>query len=345
MKKAFVLLGVCYTFWAALAGFGYCKGFGPGLTKKSVVFVSSTTIDAEDILHPVVHKGLGPGFVFDKEGHVLVQMSTISDVHSIECSIQSKGYWPAMLIGSDPVTGIGVLQIKAPKKVLASLVPVPFGPKRRPGFGDHIYAIGVNPDGSPTIVPGTVSAPVCPAGLRGKNIEKLIQTDIFVHRGLDGAPVFNKSGRFIGMALRIAEEPPPNMGFVLPSAFVRWIAENIIENGTVVRAYLGAQVVGVDKAFARLLDLPAEKGALVIKVEPGSPASRAGLRGCTRHLRLGNRIYPMGGDLIVAVDRVPIDSDQTLVAVLHKKGPGANVLISFYRDGRLRRVKATLGKR
>ena len=344
MKRIFLVLTVVI-YSLAGAKVASSKAIGPDIAKRSVVFVSSTTIEPEDLLHPVVHKGLGPGLVFDRKGHVLVQMSTISDPHSIECSIQSKGYWPAMLIGSDPVTGIGVLQIKAPEKVLASLSPVAQGGNKRPGFGDHIYIIGVNPDGSPSIVPGTVSAPVCPVGLRGRNIEKLIQTDIFVHRGLDGAPAFNKSGRFIGMAMRIREEPPPNVGYVLPASMVKWIAQSIIENGTVVRAYLGAKVVGVDKVLARLLDLPADKGALIVEVEPGSPASRAGLRGCSRHLRLGNRVYPMGGDLIVAVDRIPIDSDQTLDAVLNQKGPGAQILISFYRDGRLKRVKAVLGKR
>ncbi len=313
--------------------------------KQSVVFVSSTTIKPEDVIHPVVHKGLGPGLVYDRKGHVLVQMSSISDPHSIECSTLSKGYWPAVIVGSDPVTGICVLQIKAPDKVLSSLRPVSMAERARPGFGDHVLVIGVNPDGSRTIVPGIVSTALCPIGLKSKSVERLIQTSIFIHRGLDGAPVFNRRGAFMGMAVTTAEGPPPNMGYALPAGLVRWVADSIIKNGQVIRAYLGAEVVTVDNNLARLLNLPSEKGALVVKVEPGSPASKAGLRGCSRSLRLGNRLYPMGGDMIVAIDRIPIDSDQKLVEALNEKGPGSRVLISFYREGRLRRLHAILGRR
>ena len=323
----------------------HSKTVSLSVLKKSVVFVSSTTIKPDDVIHPVVHKGLGAGFVYDKKGHVIVQMSSISDSHSIECSILSKGYWPAVIVGSDPLTGICVLQIKAPEKVLSSLRPVSMSAKARPGFGDHIFVIGVNPDGSRTVVPGCVSTALCPIGLKSNTVERLIQTSVFVHRGLDGAPVFDKRGIFVGMAITTAEEPPPGLGYALPAGLVRWIADSIIENGRVTRAYLGAEVVTVDKDLGRLLNLPAEKGALVVRVAPGSPASRAGLRGCSRNLRLGNRLYPMGGDLIVAIDRVPVDSDQKLMEVLNKKGPGSSVLISFYRDGRLRRVNAVLGKR
>ncbi len=320
------------------------EGASPSVVKKNVVFVSSTILQSDDLLHPVVHKGIGPGFIFDKAGHVLIQTSSISDIHSIECSIESKGYWPAVLVGSDPVTGIGVLQIKAPERILSGLKPVVTS-ARQLGFGEHIYAIGVNPDGSQTVVPGVVSAPVTVIGLKNRNIEKVVQTTIFVHRGLNGAPVFDRNGKFIGMAVMVGEQPPPDVGYFLPASLVKWIAERIIESGSVTRAYLGAEVVSVDRTLAELLNLPSDKGALVVKISPGSPASKAGLHGCSKNLRLGNRLYPLGGDLIVAVDRIPIDSDQKLVDVLNQKGPGAKVLISFYRDGRLKRLYVVLGKR
>ncbi len=340
MKRLLVLF--LLIFCNQIYGLGWA--LTPSSMKNSVVFVSSTSLQPDDVMHPVVHKGLGPGFVFDKAGHVLVLMSSISDKHSIECSIQSKGYWPAVLIGSDYVTGIGVLQIKAPEKVLASLQPVTMT-RKRPGLGESIYVIGVNPDGSQTAVKGFVSTTSVPIGLKNRSIEKLIQTTVFVHRGVDGAPAFNSKGQCIGMAVSVAEEPPPNVGYIMPVSLVKWIAQSIIETGSVTRAYLGAEVVTIDKVLSRLLNLPAEKGALVVKVAEGSPAHRAGLRGCSKKLRLGNRLYPMGGDLIVAIDRIPIDSDQKLFEVLNEKGPGTQVLISFYRDGRLKRQNVVLGRR
>ena len=322
-----------------------CNAKGLSFIKKSVVFVSSTTTKPDDVTHPVVHKGLGPGFIYDKKGHIVIESSSISDVHSIECSVGALGYWPAVILGKDPVTGIAVLEMKAPSRVLSALSPVSAQGRVVAGFGDHIFAIGVNPDGSPAIFPGTVSSALRPIGLLGGGVENLIQTTIYVHRGLDGAPVFTKSGSFIGMAVKTAEEPPPNVGFVLPSSVVKWVVDTIIENGRVTRAYLGAEVANVDSTLARLFNLPVEKGALVVRVTPSGPAANAGLMGCKKSLRLGNRLYPIGGDIIVAVDRIPVSSGKALMEILNQKGPGKTVLVSFYRDRRLRRTNVILGKR
>ncbi len=322
-----------------------CNAKGLSSIKKSVVFVSSTTIKPDDVSHPAVHKGLGPGFIYDKKGHIVIEFSSISDEHSIECSIGSLGHWPAVILGRDPVTGIAVLEMKAPSRVLSALHPVSAKGRTVAGFGDHIFAIGVNPDGSSAIFPGAVSSGPRPIGLLGGGVENLIQTTIYVHRGLDGAPVFTKNGSFIGMAIKTAEEPPPNVGYVLPCSVLKWVVDTIIENGQVTRAYLGAEVVKVDSTLARLFNLPVDKGALVVRVNPSGPAARAGLVGCKKSLRLGNRLYPIGGDIIVAVDRVPVSSGKALMEILNRKGAGKTVLVSFYRDGRLRRTNVVLGKR
>ncbi len=308
----------------------------------SVVFLTSKRISPNEALSPVAFKGVGPGFVLDKQGHVAVQVSVISDTHSIECSIPSLGYWPAVLLGSDRETGIGVLKIKAPENVLKRLQPVRFGKSSRPALGQEMVAGGIGPDGRIAVFRGICSVPKRSLRLGQNVLYDLIQTDIYIHEGLNGAPFFDKSGKLIGMGILNSRDLPPDMGFLIPTGQIRWIVQELIEYGQVRRAWFGASFISIDPGLARLLDLPAERGVLLVKVERGSPAEKAGFKGCNRTLRLGNRIYPLDGDFIVAVDRTPIVSDSNFVDVLNKKGAGKDVLVSFYRDRRLKRLRVRL---
>ena len=311
----------------------------------SVVFLSSKRINTNEALSPTAFKGVGPGFVLDKKGHVAVQLSVISDTHSIECSVPSLGYWPAVLLAQDKESGIGVLKLKAPEDVLKRLQPVKFSQSSKLSLGQEIIAGGIGPDGKTMVLKGICSVPRRSLRFGKRILYDLIQTDIYVHEGLNGAPFFEKSGKLIGMGLLSTGNLPPNMGFVIPANHVRWIVQELLENGEVKRAWFGASFISIDSSLAKLLDLPADKGVQLLKVEKKSPAARAGFKGSDRTLRLGNRIYPLNGDFIVAVDRTPIVSDANFVDVLNRKGPGAEVLISFYREKRLKRLRVKLGEK
>ncbi len=334
-----VLLGCCSS--TVLAG-KKRKRFDP---LASVVFLTSKKLSRQEALSPVAFKGIGPGFVFDRKGHVAVQTSVISDKHSIECSVPGLGYWPAVLVGQDKDTGIGVLRIKAPAKVLGKLQPARFSKSSGLLLGQQIVAGGVSPDGRVTVFKGICSVPKRSLRFGQKVIYDLVQTDIYVNEGLNGAPFFDKSGSLVGAGIMGPRDLPPNIGFMIPARQLQWIIKEIIENGEVKRAWFGASFISVDSSLSGLLDLPAEKGVLLVRVEKASPAEKAGFHGCSRTLRLGNRIYPLDGDFIVAVDRTPITSDAGFVDVLNRKGPGKEVLVSFYRDKRLKRLKVILGEK
>lgn len=311
----------------------------------SVVFLTSKRINTNEALSPTVFKGTGPGFIIDKKGHVAVQVSVISDTHSIECSVPTLGYWPAVLLGQDQESGIGVLKLKAPEDVLKRLQPVRFNQSSRLSLGQEIIAGGISPDGKVAVLKGICSVPRRSLRLGSRILYDLIQTDIYIHEGLNGAPFFDKSGKLIGMGLLSTGNLPPDMGFVIPADHVRWIAQELIENGEVKRAWFGASFISIDSGLAALLNLPADKGVQLVKVEKGSPAEKAGFKGSDRTLRLGNRMYPLDGDFIVAVDRIPIVSGANFVDVLNRKGPGKEVLVSFYREKRLKRLRVKLGEK
>ncbi len=327
----------------------FSNGVLAGKTRKgsnplaSVVFLTSKKVNHQEALSPVAFKGIGPGFVIDRQGHIAVQVSVISDIHSIECSVTGLGYWPAVLLGQDSETGIGVLRIKAPEKVLKRLRPVKFSKSARLSLGQEIVAGGISPDGRITVFKGICSVPRRSLRFGQKVLYDLVQTDIFVNEGLNGAPFFDKSGRLVGMGIMTTVHLPPNVGFAIPAGQLQWIINQIIENGEVKRAWFGASFISVDSSLSGLLDLPAEKGVLLVRVEKGSPAERAGFHGCDRTLRLGNRVYPLDGDFIVAVDRTPVTSDSSFVDILNRKGPGKEVLVSFYRGKRLKRLRVKLG--
>ncbi|MCD6198114.1 MAG: PDZ domain-containing protein, partial [Deltaproteobacteria bacterium] len=109
--------------------------------------------------------------------------------------------------------------------------------------------------------------------------------------------------------------------------------------------WLGANLQNVTPALARLLNLPVKKGAIVINVPPGGPAAEAGIKGSKKNLRLGNRLYPVGGDIIVAIDGEEVKSDSAAIRILLTKEPEEEVLVSIYRGDRLRRLKVRLGKK
>ena len=311
----------------------------------SVIYLTSKRISSDESMAPCAFKGVGPGFILDKQGHVAIQVSVISDIHSIECSVPSIGYWPAVLLGKDSETGIGVLKIKAPEDVLKRLQPVRFSHSSRLSLGQELIAGGISPDGRITVLRGICSVARRSIKFGNRVMYDLIQTDVFVHEGLNGAPFFDKSGKLIGMGIMSSRDIPPDMGFVIPSRQVEWITKSIIENGEIRRAWFGASFISIDPILSRLLDLPVERGVLLVKVEKGSPADKAGFKGCERTLRLGNRIYPLDGDFITAVDRTPVVSDASFVDILNRKGAGKKVLVTFYRGKTRHRFWVKLGEK
>jgi S1-C subfamily serine protease len=137
----------------------------------------------------------------------------------------------------------------------------------------------------------------------------------------------------------------PVAGFALPASTVRWVVSCIIENGGVERAWVGAALVSVTPSLATFLGLPVSHGALITEVVPDGPAASAGLRGSEKTLCLGNRIYPVGGDIIVAMGRSDIRSDADVIRKLKEYKPGDTVLVSVYRGSRLIRLKVKLARK
>jgi len=314
---------------------------------RGIVNVTSTAIALDSYLAPVPHKGSGSGFILDHLGHILTNHHVISDTHSIEVILSDGCKWPARLVGTDSETDLAILELRAPQKELESLAPMQLA-ATKPGIGQMVFALG-NPFGTGyTVSQGVISSigrSISRPG--GRVVHNVIQTDISVNSGTSGGPLVDSSGRVIGINTLIfsSSKHIPGVGFAISFETIEWVASQLISKGCVARAWLGANLQNVTPALARLLDLPVEKGAIVINVTHGGPAAEAGIKGSEKDLRLGNRLYPVGGDIVVAIDGEEVKSDTEAIQILLTKEPEEEVLVSIYRGDRLRRLKVRLGKK
>ncbi len=317
---------------------------------SSVVGVNSTVLNAGDLVSPQADKGTGSGFVVDAQGHVATLSRVIADRHAVEVVLWDGTTWPAIFMGEDAETGIAVLSVQAPQKVVKALPLVQFASQRRLLIGQDVLALGRTEGGEMLMAASGMvgSGPRTLMTTEGGLLYDVVQIDRPFARVLDGGALFDSSGHVIGMtacSLMGRAGGKPQAGFAIPVSTVKWVVSCIIKDGEVKRAWLGASLVSVTPSLASFLGLPVSRGALITEVSKGGPAEKAGLRGSEKTLCLGNRVYPVGGDIIVAMGRSDIKSDADVIRKLKQYKPGDTTLISVYRGSRLIRLRVTLGRR
>lgn len=316
---------------------------------SSVVGVNSAVLKSTDLISSLGNKGTGSGFVIDSSGHVATLGHVISDRHSIEVILWDGTTWPAVLKGEDRETGIIVLSVQAPDKVISSLPAVRFATASVVP-GQDALALG-RTEGGEMLMAASGMISCSPRTLLTSDnfpVHDMIQTDRPFAPGFDGGPLFDSAGRVLGMtagsAVRKGDDLPV-ADFAIPASTVNWIVSSIIVKGCVDRAWFGANLVTVTPTLARFLGLPVTYGALITRVTPGGPAEKAGFIASTETLCLGNRVYPVGGDIIVAMGRSDIKTDADIIRKLREYKPGDKALISIYRGNRLMRIRIVLGSR
>ncbi len=315
---------------------------------RSVVGVNSAVLKSREPLLPVTSQGSGAGFVVDEHGHVATLRSVLADIHAVEVILNDGTTWPALFKGEDRETGIAVLEIQAPDNVLNQLKGVDFAAGGVLAGQDGLV-LGRTAGGEQLMVAGGLVA--CGGqtllSVDGVMLYDVIVLDRTVAPVLEGGGLFDASGRLLGLMANSLIKTGQNdvhADFALPAATVKWVAGEIIATGKVRRTWLGADVVTVSPALARFLGLPVAHGVLVTSVAPDGPADRAGIHGSRKTLRLGNRVYPVGGDIITGLGKSKIGTDADLVRKLREFKPGDKTLITLYRGNRRVRLKVVLGE-
>jgi S1-C subfamily serine protease len=300
----------------------------------SVVYITSIEVRRSLFSLNVyeIPQGTGSGFVWDKEGRIVTNYHVVGDAGRVEVTLGDNTVYKGIMVGAAPDKDIAVLQITAPGEVLK---PIPLGDSSTLQVGQKVFAIG-NPFGlDHTITSGIVSALDREiTAVTGRTIQGVIQTDAAINPGNSGGPLLDSAGRLIGVNTAIYSPSGANagIGFAVPVNVVNKVVPELIRNGRVIEPGIGVTLAS--EKIARRLDI---EGLLVIGVQPGSSAAKAGIRE-TRQVR-GKIVL---GDIILAVNGVPVNSYDDLRNELERYKIGDEVTLIIMRDGEHAEVKVRL---
>lgn len=262
-----------------------------------------------------VQTGEGSGVIIDgAKGLVLTNHHVIDRAERITVSLPDKQTFQARVLGSDASSDLALLKIDGKNLPQARISQAP-----TPPIGSWAIAIG-NPFGfKNTVTVGVISAMGRTLrSPRGSTLENMIQTDAAINPGNSGGPLCDMGGEVIGLNTAIISEAQ-GIGFATPSATIRWAVEEIQQYGRVRHPWPGFYVRDIGGSLAQRLKLPSSAGALIVQVDPGSPAAGAGIE---------------AGDVVVQLDDRAIDSSDDVVGAFLQARVGGTMKIVLWRDGR-----------
>ena len=268
----------------------------------------------------------GSGVIVDAvHGIVLTNHHVIKDAQEIVVTLKDRRMLPAQLVGSDPGTDVAVLRIKP-----ENLTAIPFGDSDAMEVGDFVAAIG-NPFGiGQTVTSGIVSA-VGRSGLTPEGYEDFIQTDASINPGNSGGALVNMKGELIGLNSAIIGPSGGNVGigFAVPSSMVRPVLDQILRYGEVKRGRFGVTAQDLTPDLAQALGVGVNEGAVLVAVEKGSPADKAGLKVRDVITHANGKIVHSSGDLRNRVGLTPV---------------GEEVELRVLRNGQAQTVRVRIGE-
>jgi 2-alkenal reductase len=298
--------------------------------------------------------GLGTGFVWDEEGHIVTNYHVVHSATDLEVDFPSGFKTRAQVLGSDPDSDLAVLELD---QLPTELKVLNLGLSQDLRVGQTVIAIG-NPQGlDGTMTLGIISA-------LGRTLESMhfapgggafatgniIQTDAAINPGNSGGPLINLSGEVVGINSAIsttsidATGQPVNsgLGFAISIDTAKNVIPDLITFGFHDSPYVGIHVLSEVSLFVQEeLDLPQSTGVYILEISPGSPAEKAGLIGAEN-----GEVVPKGGDLIIAIDDQQVDDFEDFMGyLLTYKKPGDQVIIRVIRDNKTLEFELTLEKR
>jgi serine protease DegQ len=270
--------------------------------------------------------GLGSGVIVDAAGYLLTNNHVIEGADDIEVMLTDGRQGKAKLVGTDPDTDLAVLKID-----LDRLPVIGIGNSEEVQVGDVVLAIG-NPFGvGQTVTSGIVSA-------LGRNqlgintFENFIQTDAAINPGNSGGALVDASGNLLGINTAIYSRTGGNMGigFAIPASTAMQVMQGLIQDGQVVRGWIGVEPRDLTPEIAQTLNLPIKQGVLITGVLHSGPASAAGLR---------------PGDVVVKIAGAPVNNTAQLLSAVAALRPQAHAVVSVQRGDAALDLDVTVAQR
>ena len=292
-------------------------------------------------------KGVGSGFVWDDEGHIITNFHVINKVDNAKVTITKENKeqvtYEAKLTGVDPDLDLAILKIDAPKR---DLKIIKFNKFIKPKVGQFAFAIG-NPFGqdhtfTSGVISGTnreLSAPT------GRKIYNVIQTDAAINPGNSGGPLLNSNGELIGInTASMGMGVSSGVGFTIPINNAIKSIHDIIETGYVQRAILGISymerrpsISESEKSGIPIID----NGLLILEISQDSPSLDAGLQGT----KINNETKKVEilGDIIIGIDNKNINDPNDLNNILKIYKPGDKINLKYLRNNKEYNTDIILG--
>ena len=273
----------------------------------------------------------GTGFFITDQGYILTNNHVVEGTKEVNIILSDGTQEKATIVGTDPYSDIAVLKADGKVPAVAAL-----GNSDKLDPGESVIAIG-SPlgDFKNTVTVGVVSATgrSIDAG-NSYTIENLIQTDAAINHGNSGGPLVDLAGEVIGINTLIVRntgsgDVAEGLGFAIPVNTAQAVAQQIIQQGYFARPYMGISFQPINPDIADRYNLPTRLGAYITKVEPGSPADKAGLK---------------ENDIITKIGDITIDETHSYVNSLFKYKPGDTINVVVMRDGKETQLQITLGE-
>lgn len=327
-------------------------------TENSVVQITSTRPGSNEVVIfngreiPQNNVALGSGFVYDKDGRIITNYHVVSDVEEVDVRFVDGDTYTAKVIGKDPYSDIGILQITDSEFFKKGVAPLKIANSSQVQVGEQIIAIG-NPFGlSGTLTTGVISqiGRLLPNDVTGYSIANTIQTDAAINPGNSGGPLLNMNGEVVGMNTAIFSNTGvySGVGFAIPSNMLLKEIPVLMEKGSYVHPWLGFTAKDLSPEIAESLGLARNyKGAAVVSVVDNSPADKAGIRGEIIREDFGSGAQIVrSGDIVTNIDGQPVKSMDDVISHLEEnKKVGDKVILTINREGKNVDVTVTLEER
>jgi S1-C subfamily serine protease len=294
---------------------------------------SRAVIDVVDRVGPAVvrldvktsgarrHGGTGSGVIVAPDGLVLTNSHVVGGGAGVKVTTVDGRSLGARVVGDDPDTDLALVRLDAP----VTLPAAPLGNSKLLRRGQLVIAIG-NPLGfESTVTTGVVSA--LGRSLRaqsGRLIDDVIQTDAALNPGNSGGPLVSSHGEVVGINTAVIMGAQ-GICFAVAANTASFVLGELVRHGRVRRAYIGiaAQQFSLSRRRRHAAGLTQESAVIIASIEPGTPAERAGLA---------------AGDIILALDGMPVTGADDLIRLLAGEKIGRSVEIATLRNGEQRRA-------
>lgn len=286
----------------------------------------------DDFMNPfgnsIPLEGTGSGVIYTSDGYIITNNHVVNFADKIEVVLNDNRKFDAKVIGTYEKSDLAILKIEA-----NSLPILELADSDRAEVGEWVLAVGNPFDLTSTVTAGIISAKGRSLQLLSKEnkdaIEAFIQTDAAVNPGNSGGALVTADGRLLGINTAIKTQTGVFSGysFAIPSNLVKRIADDIIENGSFERAYLGVSIYDLDSEAAKTLGISLTQGVVIEELQDGGSAQYAGL---------------LPKDVIVAVDGKEVNNVPELQEIIGRAKVGDILNITVHRQGDYKEIPVRL---